>query len=63
MDVLALVQLCLKMIDINAIKQLIRYGVAGLTLNLIGYTVYLMLTWIGFEPKLVITVTYPTRSK
>ena len=39
--------------------QIIRYGVVGLTLNLTGYLLYLLVTWLGLEPKLAVTFFYP----
>ena len=39
-------------------RQLFKYGVIGITHNLIGYLVYLLLTSLGGEPKLVMTLGY-----
>lgn len=47
------------MISRESIRQLFWYGVIGLTLNGVGYAIYLLLTWIGFSPYLVVGVLYP----
>ena len=39
--------------------QLIRYGVVGLFSNLAGYLVYLLITWLGVDPKITVTFLYP----
>lgn len=41
-------------------SQIIRYGIVGIANNLAGYLVFLILTWWGLEPKLVMTVLYTT---
>jgi putative flippase GtrA len=41
------------------ITQLIRYAMVGLFLNLFGFLIYLVVTWLGMEPKLAVTVFYP----
>ena len=41
------------------IYQLIRYGVVGVINNLIGYLIYLLVTFFGLEPKMAITLFYP----
>lgn len=38
--------------------QLLKYGTIGLIHNTIGYLVYLGLTYLGGEPKLVMTLGY-----
>ena len=38
--------------------QLFKYGIVGVTHNTIGYLVYLGLTYLGGEPKLVMTLGY-----
>lgn len=51
------------MVDIlgsaNSFRQLVRYGVVGLLQNLAGYLIYLLVTWLGVEPKLTVTIFYP----
>lgn len=39
--------------------QLIRYGLWGLTVNAIGYLVYIIMTYYWFEPETVISIMYP----
>ena len=39
--------------------QLVRFGIIGLLQNGAAYAVYLLFTWIGFDPKLVVGITYP----
>jgi len=41
------------------IRQVIRFGLVGLAINGAGYLLYLLLTWLGAEPKLVVAVCYP----
>ena len=41
------------------LPQFIRFGIVGAALNLIGYLLYLVVTWLGVEPKLAITFFYP----
>ena len=42
-----------------ALQQLIRYGVVGILNNLLGYVLYLLLTFYGLAPKIAITILYP----
>ncbi|WP_454781360.1 GtrA family protein [Legionella sp. WA2022007384] len=39
--------------------QFIRYGVVGVINNLIGYLIYLLVTFFWLEPKVAITLFYP----
>jgi putative flippase GtrA len=39
--------------------QLVRYGVVGLLNNLLGYLIYVAVTWLWIEPKLAVTLMYP----
>lgn len=41
------------------LRQLFRYGVAGILTNLFGYLVYLLITFLGVDPKVVVSVIYP----
>lgn len=41
------------------LRQLVRYGVIGVLQNGIAYVLYLLLTWTGIDPKVVVGVTYP----
>lgn len=43
----------------NLSKELIRYGVVGILQNSFGYFLYLILTWVGIDPKIVVAVSYP----
>ncbi|GAA4337577.1 hypothetical protein GCM10023165_15690 [Variovorax defluvii] len=42
----------------GSFKQLIRYGLVGLAVNLIGYALYLLVTFLGVPPRLAMTVLY-----
>lgn len=44
----------------NTIEQFVRYGLVGILNNLLGYSGFLILTWMGFQPKLVMTIFYFT---
>lgn len=39
--------------------QFVRYGVVGMAQNSVGYAIYILFTWIGFDPKLVVAICYP----
>lgn len=39
--------------------QAIRYGFVGLLNNLLGYLIYLLITFLGLDPKIAITILYP----
>ena len=39
-------------------RQLIRYASVGIANNLVGYTVYLLVTYFGVPPKLTMTALY-----
>jgi len=39
--------------------QIIRYGAVGSLNNLLGYLIYLAVTWLGIDPKLAVTILYP----
>lgn len=41
------------------LSQVIRYGVVGLLNNLLGYLVYLLVTWRWLDPKVAVTLMYP----
>ena len=42
----------------HSLRQLIRYGLIGIAINLLGYLVYLLLTFLGLTPKLTMTLLY-----
>jgi putative flippase GtrA len=45
-------------IDLHAVGQIIRYGLVGLLTNILGYAVYLTVTYIGFDPKETMSFFY-----
>ena len=47
------------MAKIPALHQVIRYGVVGVLNNLLGYFIYLLITFLGLDPKVAITLLYP----
>ena len=40
------------------IAQLLRFAIVGILTNLVGYTIYLIITYFGVEPKLAMTGLY-----
>lgn len=40
------------------LTQLFLYGITGGVLNLLGFGVYVAITWFGVEPKLTMTFLY-----
>jgi len=36
-----------------------RYGFVGVLNNLLGYLIYLLMTFLGVDPKIAITILYP----
>ncbi|SPF51403.1 conserved membrane hypothetical protein [Syntrophobacter sp. SbD1] len=42
-----------------AFAQIIRFCIVGVLNNLLGYLIYLALTWLWLEPKLAMTMLYP----
>tara|TARA_Y100000591_G_scaffold292774_1_gene280252 strand:- start:2498 stop:2908 length:411 start_codon:yes stop_codon:yes gene_type:complete len=40
-------------------KQFLKYGFSGITLNLVGYLTYIMLTAFGFDPKMTVVIIAP----
>ena len=43
----------------SSLQELVRYGLVGLGLNAIGYSLYLFITYVGVEPNLTVVVCYP----
>jgi putative flippase GtrA len=43
----------------SALGQVFRYGVVGVLNNLLGYLIYLVVTWLWLDPKVAITLMYP----
>jgi putative flippase GtrA len=41
------------------LRQLARYGVVGVLNNLLGYMIYLLVTWLWLDPKIAVTLMYP----
>ncbi|MDR9498514.1 MAG: GtrA family protein [Hydrogenovibrio sp.] len=44
--------------DKETLKQLFLYGVIGVVINLLGFGLYVLITWFGIEPKLAMTFLY-----
>lgn len=42
----------------QTVDRFLRYALVGVATNLIGYTVYLLVTFIGLGPKLTMTLLY-----
>lgn len=43
----------------ETLGQLLRYAILGLTLNIIGYLIYLSVTALGVSPLTTVTFFYP----
>lgn len=41
------------------LTQVARYGVVGVLNNLLGYLIYLVVTWLWLDPKVAVTLMYP----
>jgi putative flippase GtrA len=39
--------------------QVMRYGVVGVLNNLLGYLIYLLITWLWLDPKVAVSLMYP----
>ena len=42
-----------------ALGQIIRYAIVGVLNNLLGYFIYLLVTYFWLDPKVAITLLYP----
>jgi putative flippase GtrA len=47
-----------KFLTLNSLRQFFRYVLVGVITNLIGYSIYLILTYLWGHPKLTMTVLY-----
>ena len=47
------------MIDRNTFKQLFRYGLVGITQNSVGYLLYIIVTGLGLDPKVAVSIFTP----
>lgn len=43
----------------QVVYQLIRYGIVGIATNLLGYGIYLLVTYLGVTPKVTVSIFYP----
>ena len=41
------------------VRELIRYVVVGLSLNFLGYMIYLFVTFMGVSPLMTVSIFYP----
>lgn len=41
------------------LRRLTRYGVVGVVNNLLGYLIYLLVTWFWLDAKIAVTLMYP----
>jgi len=42
------------------VRELVRYGLVGATINALGYLAYLGIVGLGADPKLAVTIVYGT---
>jgi putative flippase GtrA len=42
----------------SSLAQLLRYGLVGVAMNSCGYLLFILITWLGMEPKTAMTVLY-----
>ena len=48
-----------RILNSGGYTQFVRYAIVGVVQNLIGYMLYLLITWAGSDPKVTITILYP----
>lgn len=41
------------------LRQVGRYGVVGVLNNLLGYLIYVLITWLWLNPMVAVTLMYP----
>ena len=41
------------------LSQVVRYVVVGVLNNLLGYLIYLLVTWLWLDPKVAVMLMYP----
>ncbi|RAP37462.1 hypothetical protein B1207_04625 [Legionella quinlivanii] len=46
-------------IQFPGLYQFVRYGLVGAINNLLGYLIYLLVTFLWLDPKVAITIFYP----
>lgn len=44
--------------DKKLVKQLFRFGIIGISKNLVGYIIYLLITYFGIPPKSAMSFLY-----
>ncbi len=42
----------------RSVTQLVRFGLVSIMVNLVGYMVYLLITYVGGTPKITMTLIY-----
>lgn len=47
------------LLSARVLPQIFRYFIVGVLNNLLGYLIYLTVTWLWLEPKLAVTLLYP----
>lgn len=43
----------------ETLRRALRYCTVGLLLNVLGYGLYIFVTWLGLEPKVAVSIFYP----
>ena len=47
------------MFNRKSFVQIVRFGIVGIVQNGAGYLLYLLITWLGVDPKLTVSILYP----